>query len=255
MSRPLFIAILSSPVAALLAGMSIYAFRTFYLRNAPMDEELARRGQSALLGQTIRQAFAWTVRPIEYAFEHSGASPDLLTISGTVLCAVGSIVLASGDLTVGGLLILFSSCFDFLDGRIARKRGISDRGGEFLDSTMDRYADAFCFGAAAFLLRDNAWNLSAALLAFGASGIVPYARAKAEALGAELRGGLMQRPERVVLLSGAAIFSAPLDHLCPFDAAHPTFTLVIWILAIGTAVTAVGRTIDGLRATRTTRRR
>ena len=248
--RALFLLILGLPFFGLLAGLSIYAYRALVAGTAPIDDEVARRGRSAILGQTIRQGFAWSVVPYEEFFVRSGASPDLLTITGTVLCAIGSIVLATGDLTAGGLIILYSSCFDFLDGRIARRRGGGDRGGEFLDSTMDRYADAFSFGAAAFLLRDHPWSLVAALIALGASAIVPYARAKAEALGTSIRGGLMQRPERVVLLSVTAIFSAPLDALWPGDAAHPTFELMIWILAIATAATALERTRDGLRAIR-----
>jgi CDP-diacylglycerol--glycerol-3-phosphate 3-phosphatidyltransferase len=247
--RALFVAIVSLPTAGLIAGVLVYALREA-LGSAPVDAELARRGRSAILGHTLRQGFAWYVSPIEAAFERSGASADVLTIAGTVLCAIGSIVLASGDLTVGGLLILYASCFDFLDGRIARKRGISDRGGEFLDSTMDRYADSCCFAAAAFVLRDNPWHLAAALVALGASSIVPYARAKAEALGSDLKGGLMQRPERVVLLTAAAIFSAPLDSLFPPGMTHPTFAMMIWFLALATLATALGRTRDGLRLVR-----
>jgi CDP-diacylglycerol--glycerol-3-phosphate 3-phosphatidyltransferase len=162
-------------------------------------------------------------------------------------------MIAVGELTVGGLVVLGSAGFDFLDGRIARRRGTANRGGEFLDSTLDRYSDAFCFGAAAFLLRDQPWHLSAALVGFGAAAIVPYARAKAEALGTDLRSGLMQRPERVVLLSVAAILSAPLDALWPAAASpYPTFAAMIWFLAAATAATAVARTREGFRLIRET---
>ena len=253
--RSVLLAILFLPVAYLGVALAIYTVRALVLAAAPVDEELARRGRSALLGHTIRQGFAWTVGPLERMLDRRGASPDSLTLGGATLCGIGSIVVAAGDLTIGGLLVLFSACLDFLDGRIARRRGISDRGGEFLDSTMDRWSDAFCFGAAAFLLRDNAWNLGAALVAFGAAAVVPYARAKAEALGSDLRGGLMQRPERIVLYSGAAIFGDWLDRLWPGNAAHPTFTLTIWILAAATAATAVGRTRNGLRTIRKDTRR
>ncbi len=249
--RTVLIVALLLPLAWTLAAVAIYALRRL-LGTAPVDEELARRGRSALLGHTVRQGFAWSMNPWERLFLDGGVSPDALTLAGLVMCGAGSIMIAADDLTVGGLLVLGSSVFDFLDGRIARRRGIANPGGEFLDSTLDRYSDAFCFGAAAFLLRDDPWSLAAALTALGAAGIVPYARAKAEALGQELKSGLMQRPERVVLLSAAAIFSAPLDARWPasMQAAHPTFAAMIWLLAAATLATALSRTRDGLRLLR-----
>lgn len=246
--RTFILLILLFPLAYVLAGITVYALRVHVFGNAPFDEEVARRGHSALLGSTVRQGFAWTARPLEKLFADEGASPDSLTLAGCAMCCLGAAVIASGDLTAGGLLILGSSGFDFLDGRVARRRGVANRGGEFLDSTLDRYSDAFCFGAAAFLFRDDAWTLVAALIAFGASAIVPYARAKAEALGIGLRSGLMQRPERVVLFSAAAILSAPLDGLWPasWQASRPTFAAMTWFLALATFGTAVSRTREGL---------
>jgi CDP-diacylglycerol---glycerol-3-phosphate 3-phosphatidyltransferase len=250
--RTIVLIALVLPLIGLIAGLVTYTARSLVLGTAPVDDDLARRGHSALLGHTVRQAFAWTAGPVERWFLRSGVSADAMTLAGCVLCGAGSVFVAVGDLTVGGLLVLGSAGCDFLDGRIARRRASSTRAGEFLDSTLDRYSDAFCFGAAAFLMRAHAWTLVAALVAFGASAVVPYARAKAEALGADLRTGLMQRAERVVLYSGAAIFSAPLDALCPvaIEAMHPTFSAMIWFLALATAVTAVSRTREGLRRIR-----
>jgi CDP-diacylglycerol--glycerol-3-phosphate 3-phosphatidyltransferase len=250
--RTFALAVYLLPFVYLLVGLSVYAVRAFVFRNAPVDPEQERRGSSAILGSTLRQGFAWTALPLERLFLSGGVRPDTLTLAGLFMCFLGAVTIALGDLTGGGLLVLGSAGFDFLDGRVARKLGSSNRGGEFLDSTLDRYSDALCFGAAAFLLRDNPWNLCAALVAFGSAGIVPYARAKAEALGADLKSGLMQRPERVVLYSAAAIFSVPLDSLFPaaWQGSHPTFAAMIWFQAIATAITAVARTRDGLRQIR-----
>lgn len=252
--RSLVLVLLLVPLAGLLAGLAVYAVRARLLGGAPVDEEVQGRGSSALLGSTLRQGFAWTAGPVERFFLRSGASPDALTMAGALLCCSGALLVAVGDLTVGGLAVLASAGFDFLDGRIARRRGVSSRAGEFLDSTVDRWSDAFCFGAAAFLMRDEAWCLAASLVAFGASAVVPYARAKAEALGVSLKNGLMQRPERVVLYSAAAIFSAPLDALWPARAglAHPTFAAAIVFLAVATLATAFARTREGLRRVRAT---
>lgn len=250
--RTLVLALLLFPFAWLLAGLTVYAVRERILGNAPVDDEVAGRGRSAILGGTLRQGFAWTAGPVERFFLRSGASPDALTLAGAAMGAAGAVAVAAGDLTVGGLAVLGASAFDFLDGRIARTRGLSNAAGEFLDSTVDRYSDAFCFGAAAFLMRDEPWSLAAALVAFGATAVVPYARAKAEALGIQLRSGLMQRPERVVLYSAAAIFSGPLDALWPawVGSRHPTFAVAIAVLAVATTGTALARTRDGLRRIR-----
>lgn len=250
--RSIVLAIMLMPVAAVLAGMAVYVWRALVVGTAPIDAELAARGRSALLGQTVRQGFAWSFRPLERLLVDSAVSPDVLTVAGCAMCALGALFIAAGDLTVGGLVVIGSAGLDFLDGRVARSRGIAGRAGEFLDSTLDRCSDAFSFGAAAILLRDNAWNLAAALLAFGAAAVVPYARAKAEALGIDLRGGLMQRPERVVLFSLAAILSTTLDAFWPasMQHAHPTFAAAIWFLALATTATALSRTREGLRRIR-----
>lgn len=247
--RSLVLGLLVLPLAVLFFGLLVHAIRTFALRTAPLDEELAARGRSVLLGHTVRQGFAWLMGPIERMIAAGSVSPDSLTLLGFALCVAGSGFVAAGDLTVGGLVVLASSAFDFLDGRVARRRNVATRAGEFLDSTMDRYADAFCFGAAAFLFRAEAWNLAASLVAFGAAAVVPYARAKAEALGVSLRSGLMQRPERLVLFSVAAIFSATLDRVWPSFglSAYPSFALSIWFLAGATLWTAIARTVEGFR--------
>lgn len=246
--RTLVLSFFVIALVTLIAALAIHAFRGFFSGNAAADAELARRGRSFLLGDTIRQGFAWWIGPFERWLAAGSVSPDTLTVAGCVACCSGALLVGAGDLTVGGFVVLASSAFDFVDGRIARRRGIANRGGEFLDSTADRYADAFCFGAAAFLLRENAWHLSAALLAFGATLIVSYTRAKAEALGVPLRGGLMQRAERVVLYSAAAIFGAVLDPMWHgvVSTQYPTFVAMVWFLALATTGTAISRTRDGL---------
>ncbi|MFN2426483.1 MAG: CDP-alcohol phosphatidyltransferase family protein [Candidatus Binatia bacterium] len=251
LDRIVIVGLLVSPLVYVVVGVIVYAVRAM-LGNAPVDAELARRGHSALLGSTVRQGFAWAAGPLERLFAAGGASPDTLTMAGFAMCCLGAFTIGAGDLTVGGLLVLGSSGFDFLDGRVARRRGVANRGGEFLDSTLDRFSDALCFGAAAFLFRDSPWNLTAALVAFGAAGIVPYARAKAEALGSDLRSGLMQRPERLVLYSAASILSAPLDGLWPasLQGSYPTFAAMTWFIALATAATAIARTREGLRLIR-----
>lgn len=250
--RTLVFALLAFPVAYLIGGIAVYAIRDRLFGSAPVDSEIAKRGESALLGRTLRQGFAWTAAPVERWILASGATPDALTWFGCAVCCTGALAIAAGDLTIGGMLVLSSAGFDYLDGRVARQRGKASPAGEFLDSTLDRFSDAACFAAAAFLFRERPLALAAALVATGAASIVPYARAKAEGLGLELKGGLMQRPERIVIYSAAAIFAGVLDGLWPVSLrdGHPTFALVVAFLAVATAATAATRTRDGWRALR-----
>jgi phosphatidylglycerophosphate synthase len=104
---------------------------------------------------------------------------------------------------VGGLLILASGSFDVLDGIIARTNGKRTRFGAFLDSTLDRYADSMLFIGVSWYFYIIG-SLTGALLSIGSlvgSLAISYARARAEGLGIDCKVGLLERPERVVLLA------------------------------------------------------
>ena len=138
-------------------------------------------------------------------------SPDVLTITGLVLNGVACafFALAGGPgyvspamLRVGGLVALAGAIFDMLDGRVARLRGRETRFGAYLDSTMDRYSDMLLYLGLMILYARLGETLLMVLVwvaAFG-SFMTSYARARAESLIPQCRVGLMERPERVVLL-------------------------------------------------------
>ncbi len=102
---------------------------------------------------------------------------------------------------------------DMLDGSVARLSGRTSVFGAFLDSTFDRLAEALILGAIGVTLAEDgdAWAVALTFLALTGSFLVSYTRARAEGLGIDSnKGGLMSRPERLVLI-GAAIFFAPFD--------------------------------------------
>ena len=113
------------------------------------------------------------------------------------------------DITWGGGIILFAGLFDMIDGRLARLGNMSTTFGAMWDSVLDRYSELISlFGIVLiFLLGNQFWLGVVSFTAMIGSVMVSYVRARAESLGIECKVGLMQRPERVVVLAFTAIAS------------------------------------------------
>ncbi|MPZ14726.1 MAG: CDP-alcohol phosphatidyltransferase family protein [Chloroflexi bacterium] len=163
----------------------------------------------------------------------TGISANALTLLGLALNAAAATVVASGWFAAGGAIFLLASAFDMLDGAVARASGTVSPFGAFLDSLIDRYDEALMFGALLIVFsRDQQPVLvGATAAALVGSLLVSYARARGEGLGVECEVGILQRPERVVLLGAGLILTDLL--LAP----------IIWVLAIVTNVTVVQRAI------------
>ena len=141
-----------------------------------------------------------------------GLTPNVVTSIGFVLnvgVAVIFIIGAEegnrGDLTyVGwaGGLILFAGLFDMLDGQVARLGNMKSTFGALYDSVLDRYSELIMFLGICYYLVAHHYFLSSifAFIALIGSMMVSYVRARAEGLGVDIKGGLMQRPERVITL-------------------------------------------------------
>ncbi|WP_333652163.1 CDP-alcohol phosphatidyltransferase family protein [Dissulfurispira sp.] len=145
-------------------------------------------------------------KPLAPIAKKISISPNILTILGFLITAAAAVSIPFNPLT-GGLLILLGGFFDMLDGIVARTNGKSTKFGALLDSTLDRYSDSFIFIAVAWYFFDmddlagvifTAGSLVGALL-------ISYVRARAEGIGVECTTGLMERPERVVLLAFGCI--------------------------------------------------
>ena len=162
-----------------------------------------------------------------------GLTPNTLTVFGLFLNLVVAAVLASGHPVVGGILVLVANGFDMLDGALARITDKVTRFGAFLDSTLDRYAEALLYlGLMVWLLqRGDSLLLLASYLGIVGSFMVSYTRARAEGIGVGGEVGLLPRPERILLLALALILHQWL--LAP----------ILWLLAVLTNATAVQRMI------------
>lgn len=186
------------------------------------------------LGAVLSRPLEGLVRTLAHV------SPDVLTIAGLVLngVACGFFALAGGrgyaspaTLRMGGVVALVASIFDMLDGRVARLRGRETRFGAYLDSTMDRYSDALLYmGLLILYARTERTDLMVLVwvAAFG-SFMTSYARARAESLIPRCPVGLMERPERVVLIIVGAVLNR--------------MVAVLWIIALLSNVTAVQRVV------------
>ncbi|HQG25086.1 MAG TPA: CDP-alcohol phosphatidyltransferase family protein [Syntrophorhabdus sp.] len=139
-----------------------------------------------------------------YRFFFAGTTinPNFLTLIGAIFGYASAMCIAFGYVKTGGVVLLFSGFFDLLDGAIARSTNTVSRFGGFLDSVLDRYTDLFLmFGIFVFFLKQG--QLYALVLTFVATigvAIIPYARARAEAASIECRAGILERPERLVIL-------------------------------------------------------
>lgn len=170
----------------------------------------------------------------------ASVSPDVLTITGLVLtgvaCGFFAAAAASGVpnptlLRLGGVVALIAAIFDMLDGRVARLRGRETRFGAYLDSTMDRYSDMLLYMGLLILyarLDRNELMVLVWVAAFG-SFMTSYARARAESLIPRCPVGLMERPERVVLIIAGALLNR--------------MVAVLWVIAILSNVTAIQRIV------------
>jgi CDP-diacylglycerol--glycerol-3-phosphate 3-phosphatidyltransferase len=132
--------------------------------------------------------------------------PNTITITGFIVTIIASIVLTQ-HLFFGGLLIIIGSLFDMFDGISARMYNKVTEFGAFLDSVIDRYSDSILLtGFAWYFLKRG--SVTGALLSVGTmigALVISYARARAEGLGKECKTGLMERPERIVFMSVAAL--------------------------------------------------
>lgn len=145
-------------------------------------------------------------KPLSPFAKKININPNVLTITGFLITTVAAIVI-SNDLFIGGLLILLGGVFDMIDGIIARVNNRTTEFGAFLDSVLDRYSDAFLFLGLSwyFLKHGSQAGVWLSLLTMIGAFLISYTRARAEGLGKECHVGLMERPERIILMAIGAL--------------------------------------------------
>src|SRR5215208_78853 len=149
------------------------------------------------------------VQPLALFLARAGIQANWLTYTGFVLNVGVAGLVIEGWLSLAGVGFLLVNALDFLDGAVARAAGTAGRYGAFLDSVLDRYSEAVVFvGLLIWFTRlDDTPALAATALAMVGSFMVSYCRARAEGLGLDCEVGLLQRPERIVILGIGMIAS------------------------------------------------
>lgn len=166
-----------------------------------------------------------------------GVKADHVTFAGLVITLAAAPLIAFGWLLPGGIVFLLGSALDGLDGELARR---GDAGpapfGSVLDATADRIGETSAFAALAawFAANGQALPAAAAVLALAGANLTSYVRARAEAAGAECRGGICTRLERVTILGVGMALHQP--------------TVAIYLLVALTAVTVLQRLLAVRRA-------
>jgi CDP-diacylglycerol--glycerol-3-phosphate 3-phosphatidyltransferase len=187
-----------------------------------------------------RAAYAKMSRPVAKGALKLGLTPDSVTILGTAGSVLGALTLFPiGQLFAGAFVVAFFVLADMLDGAMARERGGGTRFGAVLDATCDRISDGAVFCGllwwAAFGLH-SAELVVATLICLVSSQVISYIKARAEASGLSGDGGLIERPERLVIILIGACFSD-----LPFFALPWLLDVAMWILAVASVVTVAQR--------------
>lgn len=221
----------------------------------------------------LQQLIYTIINPLVKGLIAIGFTPNTVTVTGLVLNVGVAIIFIMGaentnrgDFTyVGwaGALVLFAGLFDMLDGQVARMGNMASTYGALFDSVLDRYSEGIMFLGICYYLISHHYFISSlfAFIALIGSMMVSYTRARSEGLGIENKGGLMQRPERVVLVGVTAILAGIAASVLGGDyklfipgfkyhvfETMTVFTLPITIMAVLTNYTAIKRLLDAKKA-------
>ena len=165
----------------------------------------------------IQRGYLRVIGPVGDFLVRHRVKPNTITTIGTICTLVAGAIFATGHIRTAGWFLGLTALFDVLDGTVARRTGTSSVFGAFYDSTLDRVSDGALLGGLAVFYAVNPVHQSTSLLVITLLGLIgafltSYTRARAEALGVDAKVGLLQRPERITLLSAPqAFFGLALD--------------------------------------------
>jgi len=238
--------LLAVAVFAFIGAIAVVSIGGYMRR----PHDLAQVNASTILGRGIRGWYFENLVPFEEFCVRWKIDPAYLSYAQLLGSLLVAVCYAKGMLTTAGWLLLFTGTLDIVDGRVARRTNGESARGAFLDSVIDRYSDASAYLGLAVFFRDT-WVLWAVLFGLIGGLIVSYARARGEGLGTHCHVGLLQRPERYVILGFGTIFGSLVEHLTGPWLPGQHYSLVIFtivFLAVLVNFTAVQRVVHIWRA-------
>ena len=190
-----------------------------------------------VLPDWLKNGYLKVIEPVAGWLVRRGVHPNTITVFGTLCTVAGGVIYAYGHISVGGWFLGLTALFDVLDGTVARRTGKSSTFGAFLDSTLDRVADGAVMGGLAVFYALNPVHHNVPMMAVCLVGLIgaymtSYIRARAEALGLDAKVGMVQRPERVVLLSAPQAFFGLALHGLVLGAIVAFLTVTAWITVV-----------------------
>jgi phosphatidylinositol phosphate synthase len=203
-----------------------------------------------ILPDWLKNGYLRLMDPIANYLVRRRVHPNTITIVGTLFMVAGGVLYGTGHIRSGGWLLSITALTDVLDGTVARRSNTSSVFGAFLDSTLDRLADGAVLAGLAVFYALNPVHHNVPMVVVCLAGIIgafltSYTRARAEALGLDAKVGMLQRPERVVLLCAPqALFGLTLDGW--------VLAIIINILTITAWITVVQRVMYVYDRTRPT---
>ena len=187
----------------------------------------------------VKRGYLQLIEPIAEFLVRRRVNPNVITTIGTLCTIAAAVTYAFGHISIGGWILGLTALFDVLDGIVARRTGRETRFGAFYDSSLDRVSDGMILGGLAVFYATDTPRHSVAmvivcLLAIIGTFLTSYTRARADALGINAKVGMIQRVERVVLLSAPQAL---------FGLAFHGFVLmaIVTLLAVTSWITAVQR--------------
>ncbi len=177
----------------------------------------------------LRVTFKWFLEPIAGFLNRLGLTPISVTILGVVGSSIAAFLVARGQISLGGLVMLIAWPIDALDGTMARLRGEASDWGAFVDSVSDRYSELIILGALLYYFAGHEQHVAEVVTFAAAAGsvLVSYIKARAEAQSFSAKEGLLTRAERYLVLGPSLLFNIP--------------AIGVWIVAVLANFTALQR--------------
>ncbi len=169
------------------------------------------------------------VDPLGRKLHRIGVTANVLTVVGVVTAGLAAVVIGSGRLQLGFVFLVIAAVPDLFDGPVAKAAGPPSLRGAFFDSTADRVTDSLLLAGVTWHLMDSEGHIAMLGVAImAASWLVSYQRAKAESLGFDAKGGVMERAERIIALGIGLAIPATLEPM-------------LWIMLVLTLATSIQR--------------